>query len=296
MKINLQVYKRRKMPLKKIRIGVILASILVIASLVQNCSKGKDVEGNVVAQVNEATLSNSELEASIPEGTSDEVKSALKRNLIEKWIENEIYCQVASEEGLTLSEEEKRMITKYERSLLIQKFLESHLKDHYRVLDQEIEDYYDKHKNEFIWDDDYIHLIHLVMDNDDAAIKSEVRASKNLMDVIKKNFLDQQSTKERPIGDLGYQKLNEFPAELVRRIKNMKTGNIAGPIKTRYGYHYIQLLDNQKKGKIKELDIVRSEIVLRYQLTKRNEEIEKLKNTLRSRFTIQTDLSKVLEP
>jgi parvulin-like peptidyl-prolyl isomerase len=75
----------------------------------------------------------------------------------------------------------------------------------------------------------------------------------------------------------------------------MKTGNISGPIKTRYGYHYIQLLDKQKKGTIKELDIVRNEIIIRLQLTKRNEEIDKLKNTLRSRFTIQTDLSKVSE-
>ncbi len=248
-----------------------------------------------MAQVNKATLSNSELEASIPDGTSDEVKSALKRNLIDKWIENEIFSQVALEEGLSLNEREKFMIKSYERSLLIQKFLESRLKDQYRILDQEIEDYYDKHKNEFIWDDDYVHIIHLVMENDDAAIKSEVRNSKNLMDVIKKNFLDQQSTPERPIGDLRYQKLNEFPAEIVRRLKNMKTGNISGSVKTKYGYHYVQLLDNQKKGRIKELDVVRNEIVARLQLTKRNEEIEKLKHTLRSRFTIQTDLSKVAE-
>ena len=134
------------------------------------------------------------------------------------------------------------------------------------------------------------------MENDDAAIKSEIINSKYIMDVIKKNFLDQQSTPERPIGDLGYQKLNELPSEIVRRLKNMKTGNISGPLKTKYGYHYIQLLDNQKKGKTKDFDIARNEIVVRLQLTKRNEDIEKIKQSLRSRFTIQTDLSKVSEP
>jgi len=272
---------------------VIWILAVAVTGLILSCSKSPDEKGNIVAQVNTATLSNSELESSIPEETSDEVKSALKRNLIDNWIEDEIFRQTALEEGLTLSEKEKDMIKNYERSVLVQKFLESRLKDQYRILDQEIEDYYDKHRNEFIWDDDYVHIIHLVMENDDVAIKSEIRNSKSLMDVIKKNFLDQQSTPERPIGDLKYQKLNEFPAEIVRRLKNMKTGNISGPVRTKFGYHYFQLLDNQKKGKIKELDIVRNEIVARLQLTKRNEEIEKLKNTLRPRFTIQTDLSKV---
>ncbi len=282
----------------KSQVQYIITGVMIIAgiSFIQGCSKNNDDKGNVVAQVNMATISNSELEAAIPEGTSDEVKLALKRNLMEKWIEKEIFYQMAFEEGLVLNEDEKRMVRNYERSLLIQKFLNSHLKDRYRILDQEIEDYYEKHKREFVWDDDYVHIIHLIMENDDAAIKSEVRNSKYLMDVIKKNFLDQQSTLERPIGDLGYQKLNELPSEIVRRLKNMKTGNISGPLKTKYGYHYIQLLDNQKKGKTKDFDIARNEIVVRLQLTKRNEDIEKIKQSLRSRFTIQTDLSKVSEP
>ena len=76
----------------------------------------------------------------------------------------------------------------------------------------------------------------------------------------------------------------------------MKTGNIFGPLKTIYGYHYIQLLDFQKKGDIKDLDLARNEIEMRIQLIKRNEEIDNLKETLRSRFTIQTDLSKLSVP
>ena len=200
------------------------------------------------------------------------------------------------EEGLSLSEEEKLLVNNYHRNLLVQKFLKSHLSNNYRILDQEVEDYYEKHQKEFVWDDDYVQIIHLVIENDDAAIRSEIRNSKNLMEVIQKNFFDQQSTPERPIGNLGYQKLSDFPGTIVRRISKMKTGNISGPLKTIYGYHYIQLLDFQKKGKIKDLDLARNEINMRIQLIKRNEEIDNLKQTLRSRFTIQTDLSKLSVP
>ena len=269
---------------------------LPILLIVAGCAREDDNKRDVVAQVNTATITSSELETAIPQDIKDEVKLALKRNLMEKWIEDEIFYQTALAEGLALSEKEKTQIRNYERSMLIKKYLESHLSGNFKILDQEIEDYYNAHTREFIWDDDYVHIIHLVMDNDDAGIKTEIRGSKDLLEVIRKNFLDQQSTSERPIGDIGYQKLNEFPDEIVKRIKNMQTGNISGPLKTRYGYHYIQLLDRQKKGDTKELDLVRGEINMRLQLSKRSEEIDELKQELRSRFTIQTDLSKVSEP
>jgi hypothetical protein len=281
--------------IKNIRLWLFPCAVWLVI-LQGGCSDQDNTKSNVIAQVNMAALSDAELEVSIPEESSPEVKLALKRNLMEKWIEQEIFYQVALEEGLSLSEEEKLLVNNYHRNLLVQKFLKSHLSNNYRILDQEVEDYYEKHQKEFVWDDDYVHIIHLVIENDDAAIRSEIRNSKNLMEVIQKNFFDQQSTPERPIGNLGYQKLSDFPGTIVRRISNMKTGNISGPLKTIFGYHYIQLLDFQKKGNIKDLDLARNEIDMRIHLIKRNEEIDNLKQTLRSRFTIQTDLSKLSVP
>jgi len=274
-----------------------ILSLLFLSNgfLITGCTNKNESKTNVVAQVNAAQMTDNELESSIPEGSSAEIKLALKRNLMEKWIEEEIFYQVAMDEGFSLSETEKLLVKNYEKRLLIQKYIDTRISHNYRILDQEVEDYYNKHKREFVWDDETVHMIHLVLENDDSAIKTEIRQSKDLMDVIKKNFFDQQSTPERPIGDLGYQKLSEFPNLIQRRIRNLKTGNISGPIKTNYGYHYIQLLDYQKKGAVKDLDLARDEIYMRLQLLKRNEEIKNLKQNLRSKFTIQTDLSKLSE-
>jgi parvulin-like peptidyl-prolyl isomerase len=269
---------------------ILLPSTVLIIS---GCSSKSDTKGNVVAQVNAAQITNSELESAIPEGSSAEVKIALKRNLMEKWIEEEIFYQVALGEGLSLSEQEMALVKNYERRLLIQKYIDTQLSQNYRILDQEVEDYYNKHKREFVWEEETVHIIHLVLENDDREIQTEIRQSKDLLAVIKKNFLDQQSTPERPVGDLGYQKLSEFPSTIQRRIRNLKTGNVSGPIKTIYGYHYIQLLDYQKEGAIKDLDLARDEIYMRLQVKKRNEEIASIKQNLRSKFTIQTDLSKL---
>ena len=267
--------------------------IFLFTFLITGCANKSDNKENIVAQVNTAQITNAELESAIPEGSPAEAKLALKRNLMEKWIEEEIFYQVALEEGLSLSEQEIQLVKNYEKRLLVQKYIDTRLSHNYRILDQEVEDYYNKYQREFVWNEETVHIIHLVLDNDDSAIKSEIRKSKDLMEVIKKNYFDQQSTPERPIGDLGYQKLSEFPNTIQRRISNLKTGNISGPIKTIYGYHYIQLLDYQKKGAIKDLVMARDEIFMRLQLGKRDDEIESIKQSLRAKFTIQTDLSKL---
>jgi parvulin-like peptidyl-prolyl isomerase len=279
--------------MRKFFIYFFLILFLSTIFIISGCSSKSDIKGNVVAQVNAAQITNSELESAIPEGSSAEVKIALKRNLMEKWIEEEIFYQVALEEGLSLSEQEMALVKNYERRLLIQKYIDTQLSQNFRILDQEVEDYYNKHKREFVWDEETVHIIHLVLENDDRDIQTEIRQSKDLLAVIKKNFLDQQSTPERPVGDLGYQKLSEFPPTIQRRIRNLKTGNVSGPIKTVYGYHYIQLIDYQKKGAIKDLDLARDEIYMRLQVEKRNREIANFMQNLRSKFTIQTDLSKL---
>ncbi|MCK4754995.1 MAG: hypothetical protein KAS58_07165, partial [Calditrichia bacterium] len=64
-----------------------ISSLLLISTgiLITGCTNKSNSKGNVVAQVNEAQITNAELEAAIPEGSSPEVKLALKRNLMEKW-------------------------------------------------------------------------------------------------------------------------------------------------------------------------------------------------------------------
>lgn len=257
------------------------------------CSTENEDRPDVVAQVNESVMTNAELEQAITDAASPDIKMALKRKLMEKWIEDEIFFQEAIADGMSLTPYEESLILNYKKRLLIEKYLSKYLNKNYRVLDQEMEDYYSNHRREFVWDADYVNIIHLVLESDERVIRNEIRASKDLMEVIVKNFFDQKSTSERPIGNLGYVRVSDLPASLASRIKNTKTGTIRGPIKTDLGYHYIQLLDNQKEGNVKDLDIVKDEIVHRIQIQKRRNEIEKLKRKLRQNYNIQTDLSKL---
>ncbi len=275
--------------------NIVKMFLLVLFSglLIITCNTKDENRVDVVAQVNESFMTNAELEESITDAATPDIKMALKRKLMEKWIEDEIFYQAANEEGIVLTPYEENLILTYRKRLLIEKYLAKYLNKNYRVLDQEIEDYYSNHRREFVWNADNVNIVHLVLDNDDRVIKNEIRASKDLMEVINKNFFDQKSTSERPIGNLGYVRISDLPAALASRVKNTKTGTIRGPIQTELGYHYFQLLDYQKEGNIKELDIVKDEIVHRIQIQKRRNEVENIKKSLRQNYNIQTDLSKL---
>jgi predicted XRE-type DNA-binding protein len=267
--------------------------ILIFGLIFFSCTTKSENRPDVVAQVNESVMTNEELEEAITDAASPDIKMALKRKLMEKWIEDEIFYQAAISEEISLTPYEENLILNYRKRLFIENYLAKYINKNYRILDQEIEDYYSNHRREFFWETDYVNIIHLVLENDERVIKNEIAASKDLMEVITKNFFDQKSTNERPIGNLGYIRVSDLPSGLASRIKNTKTGTIRGPIKTDLGYHYFQLLDYQKEGNLKELDVVKDEIVHRLKIQKRRNEIEKLKRSLRKNYNIQTDLSKL---
>lgn len=269
--------------------------IFMLSILLAACVSEDNKKTDVVAQVNEAVMTNSELDQSVSEDASSDVRLALKRKLMEQWIENEIIFQAAIDEGIGLTEYEDLLVQNYRKRLVIEKYLSKYLNQNYRVLDQEIDDYYAAHQSEFTWDDDYAHIIHLVLETNEQDLRNDVRSSKDLMEVIQRNFLDQKSTSARPIGNLGYVKLNDLPSALASQVKNAKTGTIRGPIKTDLGYHYFQLLDYQKAGKTKDLEVVREEIIQRIRMDKRKSALEDLKRNLRENFTIQTDLTKITQ-
>ena len=277
----------------KIPIKIFLLALALATGGLTSCSKKEHMKADVVAQVNLTQMTTRDLEIAIPQTVTVEVAAALKRKLVEKWIEDEIFYQTAMNEGIALSDDEVQQVENYRRSLLVGKYLDKYVNLNYRPLDQEIENYYNQHRREFVWQDEYVHLIHLILDTDDQTIKEEISKSVNLIEVIKNNFMDQQSSAWRPIGDLGYIKLSELPPRLVQTIKQAPTGAIRGPIKTDYGYHYIQVIDLQPAGAQQELEVVKDEIVMRLKIEQRLREIEKLKQNLQPKFTIQTDLSKL---
>ena len=258
-----------------------------------SCAKEVEPPEGFVAQVNDSYLLKDHLAYSVPEGLPEDASFSLKKNIISKWIEDEVLYQSAMKEEIQIPEKDQYLLDNYRKALIIQKYLEQKLNKDYKISQKEIEDYYRDHRNEFQRSEDEVHIIHLLLENRDNAIFREIGQADDLMEIIKKYYFEEKSTPENPNGDLGYVPLSTLPAEFDRVIRRMKTGTISSPIRTNQGYHFIQLLDFPKKGSQIDIDLVSNEIMLRLKNERKEQELDRLKKELKENMQIQTYLSKI---
>lgn len=257
------------------------------------CGRQAELPEDMVAQVNDQYLLREQVLYNVPDRLDRELQFALKKNLIDRWVEKEILYQSAINEGVTLTNEDRFQLEEMKKNLIVQRYLQQKLNRDYRISQKDIEDYYREHKAEFIRTENEAHIVHLLLEQRDQAIFRDIRETKNLKDLIKKYYLNEKSTMERPNDDLGYVPVDRLPEPIRRTVRQMKTGTISGPVKTDQGYHFIQLIDYQKEGTARDLELVRDEIILRLKKERQEEELQRLKRELKEGFQVQTYLSKI---
>jgi len=258
-----------------------------------SCNQSRELPADLVAQVNDSYLLKEKLNYGVPGDLSPETQLSMKKMLIKQWVENEIVYQTALNEGLQFTDQELSLIDDYKKSVMIQQFLNTKLNKNYRISQKEIEDHYNENIREFIRKEDEVHIIHLFIENRDNAIFNEINESRDLNEIIKKYYFDTRSTYESPNGDLGYVELSSLPDFLQNALRTLKTGAISKAISSPQGFHFVQLLDMQKKGSQIDIEIVRDEIIRRLKWQKREQEYDRIMNELKEKFQVQTYLSKV---
>ena len=269
---------------------------LLFAGLIftlSTCKRQIELPDNLIAQVNYEFLVLDQLNYMIPDAIDPNLGVSLKKNVISNWVDEEVLYQAALEEGYKLDAKEQFLLKRYEKSLIIQRYLNQKIDRSYRISQREIEDYYRDRSREFIHQDESVNIIHLLLEQRDNAIFTEIQNSRDLMEIIRKYSFDEKSTLSRPNGDLGYVALKNLPDQFSSVIKRMKTGSISTPIRSDQGYHFFQLLDRQSKGSPLDLELVKNEIMLRLKKERRELELDRHIKDLKEKAQIQTYLSKI---
>jgi peptidyl-prolyl cis-trans isomerase D len=111
------------------------------------------------------------------------------------------------------------------------------------------------------------HILIPVNGEDDAAARkqaesvlAEARAGKDFAELAKKYSKDSTSTDG---GELGFVQKKDFPGPFGDALFGMKVGDIAGPVKSQFGYHLIKLEEIQA-GEAKPFEAVRAELDSQY--------------------------------
>ena len=115
------------------------------------------------------------------------------------------------------------------------------------------------------------HILIPVNGDDDAgarkqaeSVLAEARAGKDFAELAKKYSKDSTASDG---GELGFVQKKDFPGPFGDALFAMKTGDIAGPVKSQFGYHLIKLEEIQA-GVAKPFEAVRAELDSQYRQDK----------------------------
>ena len=212
-----------------------------------------------VARVNGVVVPQSYLEFMMQQqrnrGTPDNPQTRLMMR--DELVNREIVSQEAQKQGLAKDPEVQTQLAVARQEILVGAYLRDYVKKH-PVSDADIEKEYERAKGQS-GDKEY-RARHILVDNEDQAknLIGELKKGASFSDLAQKNSKDPGS-KERG-GDLDWNVPAAFDKNFSDAMVKLEKGKMTEvPVRSRFGYHVIQL-DDVRPVSFPKLDQVRPQI------------------------------------
>jgi len=242
----------------------------------------------VVARVGKSELLLSELKKRFPPEYSKLIKRKHYIDYVKRWIEKELIYQEAMRLGIDREPEVVSQIEKTKRDILYANILNRYAKKAEKVKEEKLLEYYTTHKNEYVRVEPEVKILHILAPDLATAWKVRNQINKeNFTELAKKFSVDPVES----IESLTFLSREELLPELAHKVFSFRIGGITGPIKTRYGYYIIQVIDKKKSDTLREYEDVSEEIRNKLMSTEMEKKREGLLEALKSKTLIQTDFS-----
>lgn len=236
--------------------------ILILAGFfVFGCTQKGNSEGTVIAKVNNAVITKEDFLREIsrlPEWAKERFSSKEgKEQFLEEMIKREILYQEAERLGLSKDKEFVAKVEEYKKMTLLSTLLKKEIEEKAVVSDKEIKEYYDKNPEEF--KTDQVRASHILVETEQEAqdvlerIKNGEEFSK-----LAESFSKDRGTASRG-GDLGFFGRGMMIPEFEHMAFSLKPGEVSQPVKSRFGYHIIKVIE-KKEGDQLPLDDVKEKI------------------------------------
>lgn len=181
-----------------------------------------------------------------------------KEKFLDEVIKKDILYQEALKKGIDKNPDFQSKLEEFRKLTLASMLLEKEIMSKNKISDQDVKDYYNKHKEEFTTTSQ-IRASHILVKTEDEANKVLARLKKGekFQEIAKKESLDKASAANG--GDIGYFSRGQLVPEFERAAASLKVGELSNPVKTPYGYHIIKVTD-KKTGPVVEFDRVKDMI------------------------------------
>jgi len=224
-------------------------SLLCVFALVA-CSPPTDKKadkGDVVAKVAGQTITTKDIErelSTLPEFARDFFKGQEgMTRLVDELVKKELLYAEAKKKGLDKDPAFVKEFEEVKKNALIKRLLDKELqKTSPQISDQEVKDYYDSHKEDFVMPAS-VRLSRIVVKTEADAKKVYERLQKGetFNKVAAEMSIDSKSAKSG--GDIGYMKKGEMNAELEKVVFRLKKNQVSMPLSLKDGIHILVATD-----------------------------------------------------
>lgn len=220
------------------------------------------------------------------------------REYTQNWVNNELLYQEAIKRGYENVPAVTQPLEEIKRQLAVNVFLQKEVYEKVALMvsPEEVQQYYDSHKQEFLLAEDKVKLSYLVFENRDAAasFRAEVVKGTRWTDAASRLTGNRTSkTVLESAESLFYTQSTLAPVELWKVVQTMSLNEVSFPVKTSVGFYVIYLQAKQLKGEIATVESVWNEIRQRIVMEKRRQGVDSMLTDLRRRNAVQMNLSTI---
>jgi EpsD family peptidyl-prolyl cis-trans isomerase len=267
---------------------VVLMLIVPLLFAFVACAKKEGQKGSDLAKVGNVTITQADIEREIKNLPDFAQKlfegSGGKERFLNELVKKELLYQEALKKGLDKNTEYLKKVEDFKKITLIGQLLEKEIESKAKVTDQDVKDYYEKHKEDFAPVSQIrMSLILLKTEEEAKKILERLNKGEDFAKVAKKSSVDLNSAKNG--GDLGYLSRGQMTSELEAVAVRLKTGEVSEPIKTQSGYQIIKVTD-KKLGKVVEFERVRNFISQQLSAEKQKEVFDSYIESLKKSYKV----------
>jgi len=235
-----------------------------------------ETKDNIILEVGESRYFNSDFERYVQGVVGDDYNSlsfpSLSR-LLDNFVEEKILLQSARAQNLVLSwEEKKEYLAKISNEfwfinkkasleeddveilfdrLLIEKYTYEIVKD-IEVNDEEIKEYYELHKREFLRPE-RVKVSQILLGTEDKAIEVYERVKyapeEGFRKAVQEESIGVEASKG---GEMGVFELGQLPYEMEKVVFSLQVGELSPVVESTYGYHIFRLDERNEAELISE--------------------------------------------
>ncbi|MCX8068947.1 MAG: peptidyl-prolyl cis-trans isomerase [Thermodesulfovibrionales bacterium] len=264
----------------------IWALILVLGLALLGCKKA-DMSSDYVVKIEYQRYSEKDLKKefdSLPDMAKHFFVGADgPERFVDELVKREILYLEALQRGIDKKEEFIKKVEEFKKLTMINILLEEEMKKIGNPTDEELKEFYEKHKDEFTTPTQ-VRLSQIVVKDDKTAQKvmDKLQKGEDFSKVAQEMSIDKNTAKGG--GDMGVFKKGDLNKDLENIAFRLKKGEVSNPIPLKDGIHILKVTDI--KGTTLEFDKVKGFISQRALVEKQRTAFEKLIEDMKKKYKI----------